>query len=341
MEYAFQLKADAKAVLDVSDLSMLEEKTILITGASGLIGTHLMFSLEEFVQRGGVIKKCYALIFSELPVYLSEFLNYDWVEFLRGDITDNEFLNSLPNADFIIHAATYAQPIKFMENASKVIKINTLSTFALLDKLNINGKFLFISSSAVYTGCHDLPFNEEKIGCSNTDHPRSGYIEGKRCGEAIVNAYRNKGVDAKCIRLQFTYGPGVRIDDARVLSQFVKHAFTDRCINLLDDGRAERVYIYITDTIELIWKILLFGKSNIYNVAGSSNTSIFQLAESIGTILSVPVNKRDASNAVAGANLVEKLDMSKTEKEFNKINYIPLDDGLRRTISWMQENYHD
>jgi len=335
-----QLKKDSQAVLDVTDLSLINGKTILITGASGLIGTHVLFSLNEYILRGGVIKKCYALIFSDLPEYLSEFLNYEWIEFLRGDITDDQFLKYLPNADFIIHAATYAQPQKFMGDAAKVIKINTLSVFSLLDKLITGGKFLFISSSAVYTGCADLPFDENKIGCSNTDHPRSGYIEGKRCGEAIINSYRNQGIDAKSIRLQFTYGPGIRLDDVRVLNQFITRAFSDGRIDLLDDGSAERIYIYISDMIELLWKILLHGKSNIYNVAGKSKTSVFDLAQNIGAIINVPVKKKELSNAVAGAVLTEELNMNKTENEFNKSNYIPLNEGLRRTISWIKETYY-
>jgi nucleoside-diphosphate-sugar epimerase len=335
---ANQLVQDAKTVLDATDLSKLNGKTVLLTGASGLIGTHILYSLEEFVRRGGKLGKCYALIYSEPLKHLSQFTRYEWFEFLRGDITDSLFLAGLPNADFIIHSAGYAQPQKFMADPVRVISMNTSSTIALLNRLNSGGGFAFISSSAVYTGCKELPYKETHIGCSNTNHPRSGYIEGKRCGEAIVNAYRNMGTDAKSIRLQLAYGPGVRADDARVLSQFIIRAKTEGRIDLVDDGSAERVYIYATDATELIWKILLSGKSDIYNLAGNSKTTIFQLAKEIGEILNVSVSKQKAATVIAGAVSVEELDMAQTTTEFEKETFIELDEGLRRTVSWMGEN---
>ena len=328
---------DAQAIVNNIDLSVLNDKTIMITGASGLIGTYLLFSLDEFVRQGGRIKKCYALIFSELPSHLIGLSKNNWIEFIRGDITDTQYLNTLPTADFIIHAATYGQPQKFMADPAKVIKINTLSTFELLNKLHPNGKFLFISSSAVYTGCSNLPFTENEIGCSNTNHPRAAYIEGKRCGEAIVNAVRISGTDAKSVRLQLAYGPGVRLDDARVINQFIRRALDEDRIDLLDDGSAERVYIYIADAVELMWKILLFGTSDIYNIAGHSITSIYQLAQRIGHILTVPVSNKNNEDAIGGAMQTEVLDMNKAEREFGKKEYVSLEEGLNKTIAWTKE----
>ena len=212
--------------------------------------------------------------------------------FYKGDLSQIDFLSSLPPAEVIIHAATYGQPGMFAAFPDTTLKLNTLSTFCLLDKLRSGNKFLFLSSSEVYDGLESSPFHEEQIGITNTTHPRACYIEGKRCGEAICNAYRTKGIDAKAVRLCHAYGPGTRSDDRRAMSSFIGMALREKKITLLDAGLARRSYCYISDAGAMIWRILLGGREVIYNVGGEYRTTIAELAQKIGNILNVEV--RDA-----------------------------------------------
>lgn len=320
------------------DFKELDGKTILITGASGLMGVHFLGTIRNIISAFGYNIKIYCISKSEPTGYFKSLADFKECSTLWGDITDISFLNSLPKADYIIHAAGYGQPGRFMEDQIKTLKLNTFSTFELFNKLNENGKFLFISTSELYSGLENAPFNETQIGSTNTNHPRACYIEGKRCGEAVVNSYRKKGVEAKSARLSLAYGPGTQRGDQRVLNSFIEKALKGN-INMMDEGKALRTYCYITDAIHIMWHILLEGKDAIYNVGGKSKISIKELAEMIASILKVKVISPQASQTLEGAPDNVSLDMTRAEKEFHKINYISLQEGLKKTIEWQKELY--
>jgi nucleoside-diphosphate-sugar epimerase len=329
---------DCKKILGNVNLDELKSKTILITGASGLIGNYFLGCLWNLLNKKPSDTKVFAVLHSEPLPYFKEFLEYEGAEILTGDLSDDGFLKSLPNADHIIHAAGYGQPGRFMEEPIKTLKLNTSATFSLFEKLNPGGKFLFISTSEVYSGNPDYPYKENMIGTTNTDHPRSCYIEAKRCGEAICNAYRSKGINAKSARLSLAYGPGTKMDDQRVLNQFIQRAINGE-IKLLDMGEAKRTYCYVADAVEIMWNILLNGKEAIYNVGGHSKTTIGELAKKIGGLMDVSVIFPETSKVLAGSPEDVSLDMTKTETEFNKKGYVGLDEGLKRTIEWQKELY--
>ena len=329
---------DAEKILEKVDLSEMEGKSILITGASGLIGTYFLACLKVLSGKKK-IGKITAICNSQYPVYLSDLVNYLEIEIIIGDLTDHEFCQKMPMADYIIHAAGYGQPGRFMENPIKTLKLNTETTFCLFDKLKKDGKLLFLSTSEVYSGLTTPPHKESEIGSTNTTHPRSCYIEAKRCGEAICNAYRTKGVKAKSARLSLAYGPGTKQNDLRVLNSFIQKAIHGK-IELLDQGDAKRTYCYVSDAVEILWNILLFGKEPVYNVGGFSSIAIADLARKIGKHLNVPVIfPKTPSDKVSGAPIDVSLDMSKMKNEFGKTEYVYLDEGLERTIEWQKELY--
>ena len=325
------IEEDCISICKKIDFSTLDGKSVLITGASGLLGVYFLTCLKQLNELG-INVKVIAIFRSELPDYflLRDFSN---LQIFKGDITDYNFCQTLPPADLIIHAEGYGQPMKFMEEPEKTLKLNTFSTFLLFDKLKPQGHFLFISSSEVYSGLKKSIYTEDDIGITNTTYPRACYIEGKRGGEAICNAYRSKGVKASSIRLAHTYGPGTKKGDKRVILSFIEKALNGK-IELLDDGKAIRTYCYIADAIEIMWRVLLTGKQPIYNLGGNSHTSIAGLAQNIGDIFKVPVIVPTIGNGVSGAPEDVKLDMSKTENEFGEINYTTLNTGLQRTIKW-------
>jgi UDP-glucuronate decarboxylase len=181
--------------------------------------------------------------------------------------------------------------------------------------------------------------NESDIGTTTPLHPRASYIEGKRGGETICNAYRSKGVRAVSARLALAYGPGTRKNDKRALNSFIEKALCQKRIELMDAGKAIRTYCYVSDAVELMWQAALHGTQPVYNIGGHSTVTIGELAKLVGKITNVPVSFPATQSEVAGAPEEVRLDLTRPETEFRKSNYVSLEDGLRATIEWQRELY--
>jgi nucleoside-diphosphate-sugar epimerase len=337
------LITDGKASIEQIDISELNGKTILITGASGIIGTDLLYGLFYLITEKGANIKVKALVNRGIPDHFSPMIKTSRIEFLVGDLTNFTFLNSIPKADLIIHAATYGQPGKFMEHPEITIKLNTTVTLHLLENvLNEGGKFLFISTSEVYSGLTISPFNEKQIGTTDPLHPRACYIESKRCGETIVNTFRLKGVHAVSARLSLAYGPGTRMDDKRVLNNFIEKAIKNGEIRLMDRGSALRTYCYVTDAVNMMWQILLKGSEAVYNIGGDSRLSIFELAKLVGSITTVDViTPEEQTNSLTGSPEDVRLDISRYVAEFGSPTFVDMETGLKRTIEWQKEMFSE
>lgn len=336
------MQEDARRSLQGVPVSSLEGTTVLITGASGIIGTHFLFGLLHCKRDLGLSVKVIGVVQQGVPDHLKPLEQQGFVRFLIGDMTEISFLESLPQAHVIVHAATYGQPDLFMKNSLGTLKLNTTATMILLEKLLPDGQFLFVSSSEVYSGLTNPPFSEDQIGITNTTHPRSCYIEAKRCGEAICNAYRAKGIDAKSARLSLAYGPGTRAGDKRVINVFIEKALREKAIHLLDNGEAKRTYCYVADAVHMMWQILLEGKDAVYNVGGISSTTIAGLAQLIGELLNVPVQiPLETSAGIMGAPDDVRLDLTKFVNEFGPIAFVDFSKGVARTIEWQKALYID
>lgn len=331
---------DTKNIIDKINFSSLNNKSILITGASGLIGSYLLACLYHLSISKKFKFKVNILIHSDLPEFIKPLIKSMDCNIYQGDITSSNFCKTLPGADYIIHAAGYGQPGKFMENPIKTLQINTTATLDLFEHFNKNGSFLFLSSSEVYSGLLNPPFSESQIGNTNTNHPRASYIEGKRTGETICNAYRRLGVNAKSARVSLAYGPGTKQHDKRVLNNFIEKALNHGKIEMLDKGEAKRTYCYITDAVELLWNILLFGKDAIYNVGGQSRITIADLAKLIAKETGVSIVFPKKSSDLMGAPDDVYLDLTKVKQEFNKHQFLSLEEGIKTTINWQKNLYN-
>jgi len=329
------LANDAKSVCQAVDLSSLKNMKILLTGASGLLGLHFLASLRYAKKVQGIEMQLIALAFSPPDELLQELTGDGFCQLLQGDLTDSWFLESLEEFDVIIHAAGYGQPGRFTADPVRTLELNTSVTLTLAKKLKKGGRFLFTSSAEVYTGLSIAPFSENRIGTTNTEHPRSCYIEGKRAGEAIGFAFRKMGVDFKSVRISLTYGPGTRDGDTRVVGMMIGKGLKGE-IQLIDSGSARRSMLYVSDAMVMLWNILLHGKQGLYNVGGKTEVSIFELAERIGEQLSVGVKKSN-EDSLAGAPEQVRLDMCRFESEFKYRECVDLDRGLAQTIQWQRE----
>jgi len=333
------IEKDVQKVVGVAGLRELAGKSILLTGASGLLGIYFLASLRELSRQGYAPLLVVAVVKSELTVPFKSFLDFEGAHVAQGDLTDLNFVNGLGQFDYIIHAAGYGQPGRFMEDQVKTLQLNTSTTLALFNCLVTEGHLLFLSSSEVYSGLPNPPYRETQIGTTNTTHSRSCYIEAKRCGEAICNAYRAKGVNAHSARLALAYGPGTKTGDRRVINSFIERGATQGKITLLDMGAAKRTYCYVSDAVEILWNILLRGNEPIYNVGGLSRTTIAELAQKIGHYMKVPVEFPKDAQELGGAPDDVYLDMSRVQKEFKKTQYISFNEGLIQTIEWQKALY--
>jgi len=324
---------DVDNILEKTDLKSLKNSRILITGATGIIGTYLIACLTNIKDEQNL--EIYAWTNSSIPEFSKEI--FKGCEIIIGDITEPENFKNLPKFDYIIHAAGYGQPIKFVKDKIKTIKINTSATIQLFNILKDGGRFLFMSSSEVYNGVESCNINENMMGNTNTSHFRSCYIEGKKCGESICHAYAELGYNVKIVRLSLAYGPGTRVDDERVINTFIKNGLTKKHITMLDHGESIRTYCYITDAIEMIFNVFLHGKHVIYNVGGVSRTSIYDMAYTISKLLNVDVILPDLEKPLVGNPAFVGINCDRYMSEFEKNGFTHLKNGLEKTINWYKK----
>ena len=283
------LEDDSIYVNNALNLSCMEGSEVTVTGATGLVGLNVIYALlyynKNFAKNPIRIN---ALSYSSPDALFNCILKSNQIKSIIGDLSDCNFVKSVPMSDYIIHSAGYGQPGKFLDNKIQTISINTSATIGLSKKLKKGGAFLYLSSSEVYSGSKTEPNTENDIGTTTPSHPRASYIEGKRCGEAIVNSLRENGINATSARLALAYGPGIKIGDKRVLNQFIEKGLNGS-IKLLDSGDAIRTYGYISDVVAMLLNILTRGGRPVYNIGGKSVVSIRELAGSIGREMNVDV----------------------------------------------------
>lgn len=320
------------------DPGFFRGKRILITGASGLIGTCLMAYFALLARQGHQVEVV-ALSYSPLVGPVRELMALGGVASLQMDLADYQQYARLPRSDLTIHAAGYAQPSLFMANPAATLSINVAATLALLHNVAVEGTFLFLSSSEVYCGAARSPCQEDSCGTSTPYHPRSAYIEGKRSGEAACAAFRTRGLRTIAARLGDIYGPGTRRHDQRALNSFIEQALTKGRIALRDQGEALRSYCYVTDAVESLLNILISGREQVYNVSAPSFTSVRELALLVGRLSGAAVSFPATPNEVPGAPPALDLDLSRLNGEFHKTDYLSLEQGLTRTLDWQRALY--
>lgn len=283
-------------------------KHIIVFGSFGLVGSNFIDALPRFIQE---------------PITVTK-------------IKCDEFTNDLEKADYIFYGSGYGQPQMFSKDKVRTIEINTTSLIKAFSYLKPGGIFLYISTSEVYSGAPS-PYTELDIGTTTPQHPRACYIEGKRCGEAICHSFAQSGVKVKIARLALAYGPGTKKGDSRVINQFIEQGLTGK-ITLRDYGESIRTYLYISDAVNLLWKILLFGNDVVYNVGGFSTLSILELAQEIGLLMNAIVTTPEVNTGLHDAPESVVLDMNKTLKEFDQ-DFVPLSRGLKLTVDYQKKLY--
>ena len=264
----------------------LDNKTFLITGASGMIGSLLIHVLMERNEKIRIIG-----IGRNEAIARERFMKYwghDNFTFISHDVCRP--LTFDERTDYIIHAASNTHPIAYASRPIETITTNTLGTLNLLDYCYQCQceRFLFTSSVEVYgeNRGDTRYFAEDYCGYINCNTLRAGYPESKRTGEALCQAYiKEKNIDAVIGRLARTYGPTMSSTDSKALAQFIKNGIAKKNIVLKSPGHQLYSYIYAADAVSGLLTILLKGNcGEAYNIADSaSDITLKDLAQLIAS----------------------------------------------------------
>lgn len=328
------------------DWKTLEGKKILISGASGMIGT---FLIDVLMQRNLAFENKITIFAmsrnrKKLEFRFREYMDQSCFRLIEQDITEKIVLEE--QVDYIVHAASNTHPKEYSNDPIGTITTNILGTYNLLEYAkNVSGcRVILLSSVEIYgenKGDVDK-FSETDFGFIDCNTLRAGYPESKRLSEAMLQAYRSQeNVDSISIRLCRTYGPTVEKDDSKALSQFIERAVKRENIVLKSEGRQLFSYIYTADAVSAILWIMLNGISGeAYNVADSkSDITLKELAETLakeaGTnvIFELPDEKERKGYSTATKAL---LDATKLKMLGWKPRY-SIQEGLERTIKILRE----
>jgi len=331
------LKNNARIVCNEVDLSFFKNKNIIITGGTGLIGLNLIYALNEYkksLKRTDNFKLI-SISKNKLKPEIYFFYNLNNIDHLKLDLSNANEINKLPECDVLIHAAGYGQPNKFLNDKMSTLALNSSFLLNLSKKIRNDGTVLYLSSSEVYSGNNKIGHSEKDIGSTDPYHPRSSYIESKRFGETIIKALNDNGYRAYSARISLAYGPGIFMNDERVINQFIIKALKNK-LNLLDSGKALRTYCYITDVSKILLSIVRSGKKLVYNVGGESTINIADLAKIIANKTKSKIFIPNNDNFDIGAPKNVKMNIERVKEEFNYKKFISFDEGLDKTIKWVQ-----
>lgn len=279
------IDGDAEQIIQENDgLEELYNTSVMITGASGMIGSYFIYTLAKLNEDYGANIRIIPLV-RNLNKLNEEILNKNYVCPIVQDVTEKIICKH--EIDYIIHAASPASPKIMKEKPVETNFANTLgtaNTLILARDKNVKG-YLFISSREIYGQPLENQeyFTEESFGFIDQLVPRNAYAEGKKAAENMCVGFNKEyGVNTKIVRLAHTYGPGMSIYDGRVQADFLKNLVHGENILLNSDGSSIRTYTYVSDAVSAIFKVLLKSKDIVYNISDERNeVSIRQLAETM------------------------------------------------------------
>jgi nucleoside-diphosphate-sugar epimerase len=282
----------------------LSGKTILITGANGLLPAYMIETILFLCEKGKLKKtKVLALIRSidKAKNRFKDYLNNKNLEFIIQDVCDPLLIDR--KVDFIIHAASQASPKYYDNDPIGTLKANIIGTINLLElaKKNSVESFLYFSSSEVYGKVDEqkLPTSESDFGYLDPLNIRSCYAESKRMGETICGSWFHQSkIPVKIVRPFHSYGPGLDLNDGRIYADFISDIVNNRNIILKSDGSTRRTFCYLSDATIAFFLVLLSGKNGeAYNVGNPDcEVSIFELGEILTSLF--PEKKLRIENIV-------------------------------------------
>ena len=304
---------------------------ILITGGAGFLGSHLC---DLLLAEGHQVIAMDNLITGN-TANIEHLVGRDDFLFIKHDVTDYIYVHG--KLDAILHFASPASPIDYLELPIQTLKVGALGTHKALGlALSKGARFLLASTSEVYGDPLVHPQKESYWGNVNPIGPRGVYDEAKRFAEAMTMAYhRAHHVDTRIVRIFNTYGPRMRLNDGRVVPNFVKQALLGEPLTVYGDGSQTRSFCYVSDLVQGIYRLLLSDVTDPVNIGNPNEMSITQFAETINRITGNSAGIR-YEPLPADDPKVRQPDITRARTLLGWEPLVDLETGLRETIDYFR-----
>src|SRR5499425_3041967 len=306
---------------------------VLITGGAGFIGSHLC---ERFLAEGDEVI-CMDNFLTGTPDNIAHLFTDRRFSFIEQDVTTYIYVKG--PVDGILHFASPASPVDYLELPIQTLKVGSLGTHKALGLAKEkNARFLLASTSECYGDPLVHPQNEDYWGNVNPIGPRGVYDEAKRFAEAMTMAYhRTHGVQTRIVRIFNTHGPRMRLNDGRVVPNFIAQALRGEPITVYGDGSQTRSFCYVSDLVEGIGRLLRsdYDKGPV-NLGNPMEVTILQFAERIkaltkskSEIVFRPLPEDDPK--------VRQPDIARAKAILGWEPKVGLDEGLQKTIAYFED----
>lgn len=303
---------------------------IMITGGAGFLGSHLC---ERFLADGCQVVAMDNLITGDMRNIQHLMDNPDF-QFINHDVsTYIDFPNDL---DGVLHFASPASPIDYLKFPIQTLKVGSLGTHNTLGlAMAKNARFLLASTSEIYGDPEVHPQPETYVGHVDAIGPRGVYDEAKRFAEAITMAYhRSHGVDTRIVRIFNTYGPRMRLDDGRVVPNFIGQALRQEALTVYGDGSQTRSFQYVTDLIEGVVKLFNSDFNQPVNIGNPVELTILQFAEIVNELADNPAGIIYQDKRITGDPQARKPDIVRAKSVLDWEPRVDLAEGLQKTIAY-------
>jgi dTDP-glucose 4,6-dehydratase len=306
---------------------------VLITGGAGFLGSHLC---DRFLAEGHAVIAMDNLITGHTD-NIAHLAGHERFSYIKHDVTNYIFIDG--PVDAILHFASPASPVDYLELPIQTLKVGALGTHKALGLARDKGaRFLLASTSEVYGDPQIHPQPESYYGYVNPIGPRGVYDEAKRFAEAMTMAYqRYHGVETRIVRIFNTYGPHMRLRDGRVVPNFIQQALRGEPLTVYGDGMQTRSFCYVDDLIEGIYRLLLSNEVDPVNIGNPGEFTVKEFAEVVNRLT-------DNTAGIIYKNLRTQDDPQVRQPDIGKASTIlgwkpeiGLEEGLRRTIPWFRE----
>ena len=306
---------------------------ILITGGAGFIGSHLC---DRLLAEGHTVIAMDNLITGSTR-NIEHLAGRDDFLYIKHDVTNYIYVEG--HLDAILHFASPASPIDYLQLPIQTLKVGALGTHKALGLAKEKqAKFLLASTSEVYGDPLVHPQVESYPGNVDPVGPRGVYDEAKRFAEAMTMAYhRYHGVDTRIIRIFNTFGPRMRLADGRVVPNFVAQAVRGQPLTVYDDGSQTRSFCYVSDLVEGVYRLLLSDEHEPVNIGNPREMSVLQFAELINAITGNRAGIVFEDKRIQGDPQTRQPDITKARRVLGWEPKVAIEDGLKLTIEYFRK----
>jgi len=304
---------------------------VLITGAAGFLGSHLC---DRFLADGHSVIGLDNFITGN-PENIAHLVGDPRFDFVRHNISTYTYVAG--PLDGVLHFASPTSPVDYLEYPIATLKVGALGTHNALGlALAKKARFFLASTSEIYGDPLEHPQTESYWGNVNPIGPRGVYDEAKRFAEAMTMAYhRYHGMDTRIVRIFNTYGPRMRPNDGRVVSNFIVQALSDQPLTIYGDGSQTRSFCYVADEVEGIYRLFMHGDNNPTNIGNPKEFTVRQLAELVIELTGTKSTIVERELPVDDPK-VRQPDISRAREMLGWEPAVTLREGVTRTIEYFR-----